>query len=86
MRVKFLFCPDEREKRKQEREKKKKKRKEKKRKIRPFFAFHQKIFELLSAWQKSKKRRGEPHTNNTLKEEEFVKEEEEFIHQRLQRR
>ena len=53
--------------------------------ISSFFAFHQKIFEL-SAWQKSKKRRGEPHTNNTKEEEEFVKEEEEFIHQRLQRR
>ena len=84
MRVKFLFCPDEREKKARER-KKKKRKEEKKRKIRPFFAFHQKIFEL-SAWQKSKKRRGEPHTNNTKEEEEFVKEEEEFIHQRLQRR
>ena len=80
MRVKFLFCPDEREKKARE------KKKKKERKIRPFFAFHQKIFEL-SAWQKSKKRRGEPHTNNTREEEEFVKEEEEeFIHQRLQRR
>jgi hypothetical protein len=75
----------EREKRKRERKKKEEREKEKKRKIRPFFAFHQKIFEL-SAWQKSKKRRGEPHTNNTKEEEEFVKEEEEFIHQRLQRR
>ena len=85
MRVKFLFCPDEREKKARER-KKKKRKEEKKRKIRPFFAFHQKIFELFHSGKKVKKRRREPHTINTLKEEEFVKEEEEFIHQRLQRR
>lgn len=83
MRVKFLFCPNEREKKARERKKKQKKEKKRK-KIRPFFAFHQFFFELFHG--KKVKRRGEPHTNNTLKEEEFVKEEEEFIHQRLQRR